>query len=267
MYYTSSEIDDRGAFVRQPNRFRTPFGDKEGELKTEKGQYRLFWAKGCHWSNRASIVRELLGLEDVIGVQIVTSTGQSNQYGWGFEDQPNHEDPVTKAKFLSEFYFNADPDYDGRATVPSLVDTTTNKIVNNDYHRLTNYFEVAFEPWQAEDAPDLYPEHLRKEIDILNDWLFPNINNAHYRMAFSQSLTAYNEAYDDFFNAMDKLEERLEYNRFLFGDYVTDSDARFFVTLARWDSYYYRNLGPQKKRMTEYRNIWAYARDYFKFYI
>ena len=154
MYYTSSEIDDRGAFVRQPNRFRTPFGDKEGELKTEKGQYRLFWAKGCHWSNRASIVRELLGLEDVIGVQIVTSTGQSNQYGWGFEDQPNHEDPVTKAKFLSEFYFNADPDYDGRATVPSLVDTTTNKIVNNDYHRLTNYFEVAFEPWQAEDAPD-----------------------------------------------------------------------------------------------------------------
>ena len=174
---TKSEIDDRGAFVRQPNRFRTPFGDKEGELKAEKGRYRLFWAKGCHWSNRASIVRELLGLEDAISVQIVTSTGQSNQYGWGFEDQPNHEDPVTKAKFLSEFYFNAGPDYDGRATVPSLVDTTTNKIVNNDYHRLTNYFEVAFEPWQAEDAPDLYPEHLRKEIDILNDWLFPNINN------------------------------------------------------------------------------------------
>lgn len=137
--------------------------------------------------------------------------------------------------------------------------------MNNDYHRLTNYFEVAFEPWQAEDAPDLYPEHLRKEIDILNDWLFPNINNAHYRMAFSQSLTAYNEAYDDFFNAMDKLEERLEYNRFLFGDYVTDSDARFFVTLARWDSYYYRNLGPQKKRMTEYRNIWLMQEIYMKF--
>lgn len=98
MYYTSSEIDDRGAFVRQPNRFRAPFGDKEGELKAEKGRYRLFWAKGCHWSNRASIVRELLGLEDAISVQIVTSTGQSNKYGWGFEDQPNHEDSVTKAK-------------------------------------------------------------------------------------------------------------------------------------------------------------------------
>ena len=45
---------------------------------------------------------------------------------------------------------------------------------------------------------------------------------------------------------------------------MTDSDARFFVTLARWDSYYYRNLGPQKKRMTEYRNIWAYARDLYE---
>lgn len=262
---TRSEIDERGAFIRQKNHFSTPFGDGEDELKAEgNGRYRLFWAKGCHWSNRASIVRELLGLEDAISVKIVTSTGETNKYGWGFADEPDHTDPVTGAKFLSEFYRNADPEYKGRATVPSLVDTKTNKIVNNDYHRLTNYLEVAFRPWQVKDAPDLYPEPLRKEIDLLNDWLFPNINNAHYRMAFCQSLVAYQEAYDDFFSAMDKLDERLESRRFLFGDYVTDSDVRFFVTLARWDSCYYRNLGPQKKRMTEYKNIWAYARDLYE---
>ena len=259
------EIDERGAFVRQPNHFATPFGDGEGQLNAEgNGRYRLFWAKGCHWSNRASIVRELLGLQDAISVEIVSHTGIHNIYGWGFPDEPNHEDPVTGAKFLSEFYKNADPEYHGRATVPSLVDTETKKVVNNDYHRLTNYLEVAFRPWQAEDAPDLYPEDLRVEIDRLNDWLFPNINNSHYRMAFCQSLTAYQEAYDDFFNAMDKLEERLENHRFLFGDYVTDSDVRFYVTLARWDTHYYRNLGPQKKRVVDYKNIWAYARDLYE---
>ena len=59
---TKTEIDDRGAFQRQANRFTTPFGDEPGQLKAEKGKYRLFWARGCHWSNRASIVRELLGL-------------------------------------------------------------------------------------------------------------------------------------------------------------------------------------------------------------
>lgn len=68
---TKTEIDERGAFQRQLNHFTTPFGDGEGELKAEKGRYHLYWAKGCHWSNRASIVRELLGLEDAISVTIV----------------------------------------------------------------------------------------------------------------------------------------------------------------------------------------------------
>ena len=57
-----SEIDEKGRFIRQGNLFTTPFGEKEGELKAEPERYKLYWAKGCHWSNRASIVRELLGL-------------------------------------------------------------------------------------------------------------------------------------------------------------------------------------------------------------
>lgn len=258
------EIDERGAFIRQPNHFDTPFGDGEGELKAEKGKYRLLWAKGCHWSNRAAIVRELLGLEDAISINIVGHTGETNKYGWGFPFDENQEDPVLKIKFLSEAYKKANPEYKGRCTVPSLIDIETGKVVNNDYHRLTNYFEAAFRPFQSEDAPDLYPVELRKEIDDFNDWLFPNINNAHYRMAFCQSLEAYEEAFEDFYNAMDLLEERLSKNRFLFGDYVTDSDVRFFVTLARWDTHYYRNLGPLKKRVVDYENIWAYARDLYE---
>ena len=258
------EIDERGAFVRQPNRFTTPFGDGEGELKAASGKYRLFWAKGCHWSNRAAIVRELLGLQDAISINIVGHTGESNKYGWGFPDNEFFEDPVLHIKFLSEAYYKADPEYNGRCTVPALVDVETGKVVNNDYHRLTNYFEANFKEFQKPDAPDLYPVELRQEINDFNDWLFPNINNAHYRMAFCQSLIAYHEAFEDFYNAMDKLEERLATNRFLFGDYVTDSDVRFYVTLARWDTHYYLNLGPQKKRVIDYENIWAYARDLYE---
>ena len=104
----------------------------------------------------------------------------ANIYGWGFTDQPNRQDATTGLKFLSEAYRNADPDYRGRATVPALVDKETLKVVNNDYHRLTNYLQVYFREFQSPDAPDLYPVALREEIDRLNDWLFPNINNAHY---------------------------------------------------------------------------------------
>jgi len=258
-----NEIDERGAFQRQKNRFTTPFGNGENDLKAESGRYRLIWATGCHWSNRSAIVLELLGLLDAVSINLVGHSDENSGYGWEFVYDKDNRDPVLGVQFLSELYYNADPDYKGRCTVPALVDITTKKVVNNDYHRLTNYFETEFKPFQKPDAPDLYPVELRKEIDDYNAWLFPNVNNGTYRMMFAQSLEAYNEAFDDFYNALDSIEERLSKNRFLFGDYVTDSDIRLFVTLARFDTHYYRNLGPIKKRVSDYENIWGYCRDLY----
>ncbi|MCH5208325.1 MAG: glutathione S-transferase C-terminal domain-containing protein [Oscillospiraceae bacterium] len=260
---TISEIDERGVFIRQPNAFIQPFGDKEGDLKAEAGRFAIYWAHGCHWSNRPVIVRDILGLQDVIADTATTHSGKTNVYGHGFADQPGHKDKLAGAYFLSQFYKNADPDFKGRATTPTFVDLKEKKAVNNDYHRLTNYIEVQFRPFQPVDAPDLYPVKFRKEIDEFNDWLFPTINNGHYRMAFCQSWVAYNEAYEDFFDALEKLDKRLETNRFIFGDYITDSDIRLYVTLVRWETSYYRNVGPIKKRITEYKNIWGYVRDLY----
>lgn len=260
---TLVEIDERGAFIRQPNAFLQPFGDKEGDLKAEANRFGIYWATGCHWSNRPIIVRELLGVEDVITETRVTHSGESNRYGHAFGDQPGFQDPQTGAYFLSEFYKNADPNFKGRATTPTLVDLKEKKTVNNDYHRLTNYIEVQFRPFQPKDAPDLYPKKFRKEIDEFNDWLFPHINNSHYRMAFCQSPEAYDEAYEDFYDSLDKLEKRLETNRFLFGDYITDSDIRAYVTLVRWDVSYFHNIGPVKKPIRDYPNIWGYLRELY----
>lgn len=258
-----NEIDEKGAFVRQKNHFSKPFGEGEGKLAAEAGRYRLIWAKGCNWSNRASIVRELLGL-DAISVNLVGREKREVDYGWEFVFDRDNTDPVLGVRFLSELYSNADPGYAGRATVPSLVDVKTKKVVNNDYHRLTNYFEVDFAPFHKENAPDLYPEHLRKDIDELNEWLFHNVNNGVYKAAFAQSIGAYNEAFDLFYKGLDELEKRLENSRFLFGDYITDSDVRLFVTLARFDIFYYRNFGPARNRIVDFKNLWGYARDLYE---
>lgn len=257
------ETDESGAFIRQPNAFIQKFGDKEGELSAEAGRYAIYWAHGCNWSNRPVIARDLLGLEKVILDQTTSHSGESNKYGHGFADQPGYKDPITGVHFLSEFYKNANPDYRGRATTPTFVDIKERKAVNNDYHRLSNYIEVQFRKFQPVDAPDLYPKRFRREIDEFNDWLFPHVNNGHYRMAFSVSWEAFIEAYDDFYDSLDKLEERLGANRFLFGDYITDSDIRLYVTLVRWDTGYYRNVGPTKHRIVDYRNLWGYVRDLY----
>ena len=226
-----SEIDENGYFVRQPNHFTEGFG--EGKNPVEKGRYHLVWAKLCHWSNRASIVRELLGLEDAISVNMVDHAKHEKNLGWEFVYDKEHIDPVLGIQFLSEAYYKADDDYTGRTTVPALIDTKTGKVVNNDYTWLTNYFEVDFKPFHKKGAPDLYPEELRKDIDEMNDWLFDNINNGVYKATFARSKEAYWDAYNSFYAAMDILEERLENQRFLFGDYVTDSDVRLYVFVTK----------------------------------
>lgn len=260
---TENEIDATGHFTRQENHFQTPFGNEKNELKPASGKYRLIWAKGCNWSNRASIVIDLLGLEESISVQLVGRESRAVDYGWEFIYGPEHIDPILGVQFLSELYKNGDPEYTGRATVPALVDIQKRAVVNNDYHRLTNYFEVDFEPFHKSGAPDLYPEKLRSEINSFNDWLFHNVNNGVYKCMFAQSITAYEEAFDALYQGLDSLEERLSKQRFLFGDFVTDSDVRFFVTLARFDISYFKNMGPLRGRIVDFPNIWGYARDLY----
>lgn len=259
---TVSEIDVNGYFRRQPNHFTTPFGDGENDLKAEGNQrYRLIWAKLCHWSNRASIVRELEGLEDQISVNMVSQAHHEKNLGWEYVYNENNVDPVLGDQFLSEAYYRADEDYQGRTTVPALIDTKTGKVVNNDYNWLTNYLEVNFRPWHKKGAPELYPVELRDEIDKMNLWLFDNINNAVYRSSFSRSNEGHLDGVNTFYAAMDRLEKRLETRRFLFGDYVTDSDIRLYVTLARLDIRYTFQLGETKHPLYTYKNLWGYARE------
>ena len=259
---TVSEIDKNGYFRRQPNHFTTPFGDGENDLKAESNKrYRLVWAKLCHWSNRAAIVRELEGLEDQISVNMVEHAPHEKNLGWEYVYNENNIDPVLGDQFLSEAYYRADDDYQGRTTVPALIDTTTGKVVNNDYNWLTTYFEVNFRPWHKKGVPELYPVELREEIDKMNLWLFDNINNAVYRSSFSRSNEGHFDGVNTFYAAMDRLEKRLETNRFLFGDYVTDSDIRLYVTLARLDIRYTAQLGETKRPLYTYKNLWGYAKE------
>ena len=259
---TVSEIDKNGYFRRQPNHSTTPFGDGENDLKAEGNKrYRLVWAKLCHWSNRAAIVRELEGLEDQISVNMVEHAPHEKNLGWEYVYNENNIDPVLGDQFLSEAYYRADDDYQGRTTVPALIDTTTGKVVNNDYNWLTTYFEVNFRPWHKKGAPELYPVELREEIDKMNLWLFDNINNAVYRSSFSRSNEGHFDGVNTFYAAMDRLEKRLETNRFLFGDYVTDSDIRLYVTLARLDIRYTAQLGETKHPLYTYKNLWGYAKE------
>lgn len=256
------EITQTGAFQRQKNRFDTPFGDREGELPVEAGRYRLLWTPICPWAHRQIIAFRLLGLDQVISVG--TANPVRTEKGWEFSLDEGGVDPVLKIRYLPEIYAKTDPEYTGRATVPAVVDIREQKVVNNDYFKLTNYWETAWKPFHKEDAPDLYPEDLREEIDALNEIIFHDVNNGVYKAGFAQSQAEYEKAYDTLFARLDWLEERLAKSRYLLGDKITDSDIRLYVTLARFDAAYYLVFRTNRNRIIDFPNLWNYAKDLYQ---
>ncbi|MBM7608169.1 putative glutathione S-transferase [Lysinibacillus composti] len=259
------EVDQKGKFNRQKNSFTTPFGSNVGDLPVEVGRYRLLWSPVCPWAHRTVIVRRILGLEDVISLGTASPMRPNiPRVDWEFSLDEGGLDPVLGVQYISEVYVNADPEYTGRPTVPAIVDIQEKKVVNNDYFRLTNYLETAWAPFHKENAPDLYPEHLRAEIDELSDGIFHNVNNGVYKCGFARSQEAYEEAYDSLFNYLDQLEERLSTKRFLFGDYITDTDVRLYATLARFDVAYYSAFKANRNMIVDFPNLWGYLRDLYQ---
>ena len=80
---------------------------------------------------------------------------------------------------MSDLYLSAFPDYPGRFTVPVLWDKQEDTIVNNESSEIIRMFYTEFDDLLPEEyrQVDLYPEPLRKEIDLVNEWIYDNINN------------------------------------------------------------------------------------------
>lgn len=257
------ETSATGAFVRQPNAFRDRItADGSSGFKAEPGRYHLYVSLACPWAHRAIIVRKLKKLDDVIGLSVVDPI--RDERGWAFREGPGHgPDPVNGFSFLSEAYLATDPDYQGRYTVPVIWDRHTSRIVTNDYPEITIQLETEFEAFADPDV-DLYPVALRPQIDAMNDLLFNNVNNGVYKAGFATGQAAYEEAFDALFETLDELEERLARQRYLVGQQLTESDIRFFTTLVRFDAVYYLHFKCNLRRLVDYPNLWAYARDLYQ---
>jgi glutathionyl-hydroquinone reductase len=249
------ETDESGAFKRQPNRFTdrpTP----------ESGRYRLVWCRACPWSHRARIVVGLLGLDEVISVGTVDPV--RDERGWRFTLDPDGRDPVLGIELLAEAYERTDPDFEGRVTVPALIDVETGLVTTNDFGQMTLDFSTEWRAFHREGAPDLYPEALRSEIDEVNEVVYRDVNNGVYRCGFASSQGAYEEAYATLFDRLDWLSERLEGQRYLVGEQVTEADVRLFTTLVRFDAAYHGHFKCNRNKLAEMPVLWAYARDLFQ---
>jgi putative glutathione S-transferase len=228
----------------------------------EPGRYRLVVSRACPWASRALIVRRLLGLERLISVAVADPI--QDEKSWRFTLDPGDRDPVLGIKYLGEAYAAADPGYTGGISVPAIVDVPSGKLVTNDYKQLTLDFSTEWTQHHRAGAPDLYPEHLRAEIDELNRGVHADVNAAVYEAGFATKQAAYDDAYRRLFTKLDELSERLSGQRFLVGDTITEADIRLFTTLVRFDAVYHGHFKCNREKLAEMPVLWAYARDLFQ---
>jgi putative glutathione S-transferase len=193
--------DKTGEFKRQQSVFRSWIENKpNAEFPAEKGRYHLYVSYACPWAHRALIVRELKGLNDIISYNSVH--WHMGEKGWRFatsdEKVPGETTPDPLHKdftHLRDIYFEQNPDYEGRFTVPTLYDKKTNRIVSNESSEIIRMFYSAFDDLVEDKYKDvdLFPEHLRKDIEEMNDWVYNDVNNGVYKSGFASYVYHWND--------------------------------------------------------------------------
>ena len=255
--------DSQGKFIRPSTTYRHQItADGSSGFKAEPGRYHLYISWACPWACRTAIIRQLKGLEDVIGLSVVGA--EIDQNSWEFTDEPGAiPDSVNGTQYLWQLYLKADPNYSGRVTVPVLWDKHKGTIVNNESREIIRMFDTQFDDFAQEDI-NFYPEDLQELIDETIDAIYQPINNGVYRAGFATSQSAYDEAVTELFAALDEWENILGKQRYLCGYQVTEADWCMFTTLLRFDAVYYVHFKCNLRRMVEYPNLWNYLKELYQ---
>lgn len=219
-------------------------------------RYHLYAAWNCPWAHRVLLVRALKGLTR-IGVSYARP--RRTEMGWVFDEDGPFSDPLLGIRALPEVYARQDPPYTGRLTVPVLWDKGEARIVSTESADIVRMLDHAFD-----GGPRLAPTGLLDSIEAWNTVIYPGLNNGVYRAGFARTQAAYDAAVREVFSTLDKIEAQLAQTRYLAGERFTEADVRLFPTLARFDVAYHTAFKCMLRRLIDYPNLWAYAREIYQ---
>lgn len=132
---------------------------------------------------------------------------------------------------LRHVYFESDPEFAGRFTVPVLYDKKTKHIVSNESSEILRMLGTQFDALVDEKYRSIcvYPEALQAEIEETHSWTYDLINNGVYKSGFATTATAYEKNVTALFEALDRAEKHLSEQKggpYWFGKDITEVDIR-----------------------------------------
>ncbi|KAG7395036.1 hypothetical protein PHYBOEH_004363 [Phytophthora boehmeriae] len=256
----------------------------DATFPAEKGRYHLYVTYSCPFACRALAARNLLGLEDIIGVSVAHPIHQRTRpdddkdqhLGWVFVDPDTTPtvvgfngkeyptagctpDTINHVKFVRELYEKVDPT-PRKFSVPVLWDKKTNTIVSEQSTGILRTLDSGFRSLVQSDV-HLYPEELREEIDAVENGLLSEISTSLIKSLFAKTSETAREELEKGFVGIAKLDELLAKQRYLVGKGVTEADVRLFNTLIRFDV---AQKKTSEQNLTQFPNVVGYLRDLYQ---
>ncbi len=226
---------------------------------TLNDKYLLISAKSCPYAHRIEIVRNIKGLHN--NINIVWCDPEFKFSGWSLDYNYNQTNPskLFNSSKLMELYKLFEPSYSGRNTLPLLLNTSINKIINNESSEIIKIFNNDFDEITLNKV-DLYPESQRQLIDDFCNEFNQKICTDTYKTGHAKSQTEYEQLFNSVFEYLDKFDNML-INDYIIGNNITLADIHAFPHLIRFDCIFYSLFSLNKKHLWEYKNINRYLKN------
>jgi glutathionyl-hydroquinone reductase len=138
--------------------------------------------------------------------------------------------------------------------------------VNNESSEIIRMFNSAFDrlvPGKA--GINYYPDHLKTELDSVNEWIYDTVNNGVYKTGFATTQEAYDNNVYPLFKSLDRIEGMLTKTDYLVGNTLTEADLRLWTTILRFDPVYHGHFKCNIKSIEkDYPHILKWARRIYQ---
>lgn len=213
----------------------------------EPGRYHIYTGNTCPWCHRVVLTMKLMNynIPQQIGWTILDDNPKlATRGGWIFnKQQPDYN--FGDCSDLYTLYHKLVPNYNGRCTLPLLIDIKTKTIISNessDIVRMLHQIRLG----STDNRINLLPNNI--DINIINEtneWIYQLINNGVYRCGFATTQLSFNNACEDVLYGFNKCNSILKNEQYINGDVITESDIMLLPTILRYDiiysSYFLKN--------------------------
>jgi glutathionyl-hydroquinone reductase len=194
-------------------------------LAAGEHRYRLYVSYACPWSHRVLIKRALLQLNNALPAFNVDPV--MDEIGWRLGEGQGH---------LLDVYRRFLPRFEGRATVPLLVDEQEGTIVSNESADIGRLLGPLL---GGRAQTDVLPAEPEAEVERLNLFVQTQVNEAVYRVGFSLIEAERLASNAELLDTLAGLNASLGRQRYLVDpDRPLEPDWRLWATLVRYEPAY-----------------------------